>query len=116
MNQWAKDKKVDDLEDLAGPIAEAIQAAIQIGSDANKTGIPWNGPRLMSTMFRAVTPQPEAQLQPEQLKYHSSNNRNVFDVIAMIAIQLGIEQGMKIYEENYLEEEIIIRKAKENKS
>ncbi len=112
MSKWAGDKEVVDIEELTKPIVEAIQSAIELDSntDAEKVGVVWNGPRLMSKWLRATIPQPEVQLQPEQLKYHAERGRSVFDVIAGIAIQLGIEQGMRIYEENYLEQEILSRR------
>ena len=113
MSLWAEDKEVVDIEDLTKPIVDAIQSAIELGPDAIKDGVPWTGPRLLSKMFRAVAPQPEAQLFPEQLEYHAKNGRGVLEVIAMIAVQLGIEQGLKMYEETYLEPEIMIRKLKE---
>lgn len=110
MSLWAEEKKVDDMEDFTKPITEAIQEAIRLGDNVNEVGIKWNGPRLKSLWFRAVTPQPEFQLQPKQLKYHAKNGRDVFAVIALISVQFGIEQGIKIYEEDYLEQEILARR------
>jgi len=115
MSIWVKQEGPKAADDLAEAISEAIQTAIRLGKDIDKKGVPWNGPRLVSKLMLATVPQPEDQLSSESLKYHSEKGRNVFDVIAMIAIQLGVEQGLKIYEEDYLEAETIIRKAKENK-
>ncbi len=114
MGLWIEKEKPSDAENLAEAISEAIQTAIQLGPDVNEKGVPWNGPRFVSNLILAVTAQPGDQLSSKSLKYHSEKGRNVFDVIAIIAIQLGVEQGLKIYEEDYLEAEILIRKAKEN--
>ena len=112
MRIWVEQEEAVNAESLAEAISNAIQTAIKLGSDVTKKGVPWNGPRLMSKLMLATNPQPADQLSPESLKYHSKKGRNVFDVIAMIAIQLGVEQGLKIYEEDYLDAEVIIRSAK----
>lgn len=112
MNIWIEQEEPSAAESLAEAISNTIQVAIHLGPDAIEKGVPWAGPHLVSKLMLAVSPQPEDQLSSKTLKYHSEKGRNVFDVIAMIAIQLGIEQGLKIYEEDYLEAEVLIRSAK----
>jgi len=101
MKKWPKDpKKVVGFEDICQPIRSAMKQAyklIRINKDKN---IKWTGfeqcEECLATDFH-----PNEKLKAKSLKFNEDDqDRDALDVIIGIAVQQGIEQGMRMQRGN----------------
>lgn len=84
------------LEDLAGPIYNAICFAYQLTRQNADRDIPWSGPEI-GVNQQANCPLAAEQLRAENLAYAlDDQGRDALMEIVGLALRIGIEQGRRI--------------------
>ncbi len=92
---WPADNKMVGFPDIADPIREALQIAMDKGEKVYEEGIEWTGLK-QGFKNQATVPSPLEALHSYNLKRsNKKQNRDVFTEIITIAIQLGMEQGRR---------------------
>ena len=94
---WPKDGKAADFSDLADAVRDTIRHCYTLKRKNKNVDVDWNGPDLPECM-QATCLTFDEQLQADKLKYSKEDQgRSAIDVIIGIALQLGIEQGRRMY-------------------
>lgn len=96
---WLEDDGIANFPELVGVIKDTIRQCYTIQRKNENKDVDWKGPDLPESLKSSSLPFDEA-LQVHNLKYDKEEQgRNAIDIIIGIAIQLGIEQGRRIYKE-----------------
>ena len=95
--KWPKDDKPVDFEDIIFPLVEAFKFSYELNRKNVDKSIPWRGlPQGKSC--RHVCPEHTDVLKLESLRYAwDSQGRDLIETLMIIAVQLGIEQGRRMY-------------------
>ena len=92
---WPDNNEMAMFMDIADPIREALQVAIEKGDKVYEEGIEWTGLE-QGFSNSATIPNPSEMLHAYHLKYSNERQgRDVYTEIIGIAVQLGMEQGRR---------------------
>jgi hypothetical protein len=95
--KWPEDGTPLDYQSLADAIMKAIRFAYDLTRKNPHRSVPWVGPPIGQNE-RANSLEARERLSAAQLKYSEENQgRDALDEIIGVAIQIGIEQGRRIY-------------------
>ena len=97
MKDWPEDGKTVDFSEMADSVVDAIRFAYTLERKNDGQAIPWDGlnigERDLATCF-----DPETALSAENLQYDDEDQgRDALRVLVGIALQLGIEQGRRLF-------------------
>jgi hypothetical protein len=84
MQKWPRDGSPVKFEELAKPVRAALDGGKYEGLD-------------IGLNEKAGCPSPAWSLSPRGLRSHEEQGRDRTDVLLMTAVQLGIEQGRRLY-------------------
>jgi len=91
---WPDKLKPADIEKLSRPLRKAF---LQVVSPKKKqpASITYGGPEVTNNLGAlAVGPSAKERLTEEGLAYDKERGRDALDVMILLALQLGMEQGM----------------------
>ena len=95
--KWPDDGSPLDYQSLADPIRKAVRFAYEMSRKNVGHSVPWNGPAI-GRPEAATSLEAKHRLSAEALKYSEEDQgRDALDEIIGIAVQIGIEQGRRIY-------------------
>jgi hypothetical protein len=98
IKKWPEDKNEPaSIDDLLDPIKETLKKTYSMRKKPLKGPVPWDGVDDVGPTARAVAHTKIAEiLSPKDLQYHQERGRSLLDVLLLITLQLGIEQGRRI--------------------
>lgn len=106
---WPPNDAPASLEDLVGPICDAIRFAYTLARQHADRDIPWSGPEI-GVAQQANCPLAADQLRAENLAYAlDDQGRDALMEIVGLALRLGIEQGRRIVLESPEYQTLLIR-------
>lgn len=75
--------------------ADDVLDALQVVRKQYLAGEPltWTGPDRLHFSVSAVSPEPSWHFSPEGLEYHAEQDRDFWDVWAIVAFQIGFHNG-----------------------
>lgn len=92
-----KIKKPWNFEDITKSLKKAVKFAYSTRRKNKTKDIPWDGPNLTITRILAGCFNINESLKEENLIYNEENQgRDALDIIISCAVQLGIEQGIRM--------------------
>lgn len=104
--QWPKSGTLP-FDDLSDAVLKAINELYTLKRKTPKD-IKWTGPPLEESILTSVCIQPENVLTIDMLEYEENDQgRKPIEVLIGIAIQLGIEQGIRIQKAKYFQDKKI---------
>jgi len=86
-----------DLEEVRIHLHKAYNALLL----GRKASYKWKGPLLTTKKILVCCPNVDRQFEAESIKEQKDQGRTKVDVILMAAVQLGIQQGINIANEDY---------------
>jgi hypothetical protein len=87
------------IEDIVTPVVKAIRFAFNLERKNENRSIPWSGPPI-GRGAAANSLEAKTRLSAAMLRYSEENQgRDALDEIIGLAIQIGIEQGRRIYKD-----------------
>lgn len=90
---WPEDGRPVSLEELTGPLCEAIRFAYSLRRKNRDSDIPYNG----FEAAEAHAPSAKETMKAANLKYSEEDQgRDALTEIIGVAIRVGIEQGQRI--------------------
>jgi len=103
-----------DGEALCNSLRRSIEAAYSLKRKNKGKSIPYNGPELTSPRILASSSGVQESLTDDGtewcgLQYHEDRGRDALDVILILAIQLGMEQGWRMLSEDFYMHNISLR-------
>lgn len=102
MKKWPEDNKPAGFDDLVLPVVQTVKAAYWYEKKPLKFGLTYNGLPLTSCEILATSLTISEKLSAENMKYdEEEQGREPLEVLIGIAVQLGIEQGLRISKERY---------------
>jgi len=85
------------FDELTEPLIEAVRFAYSLRRKNRGKDIPWNGPDLTLTRLLCCCFNISESLSRESLEYNENDQgRDALAIIVSCAIQLGIEQGIRM--------------------
>jgi hypothetical protein len=97
MEKWPKDGSAVSFRRMGDPVRKAILFAYNIERKNRNRNIPWDGLDI-GDAEKARCFSPNEQLKVKNLRYsEGEQSRDALDEIIGIAIQLGIEQGRRVF-------------------
>lgn len=97
VKDWPKDGSPAVFEDLNNAVRDVVRHCYTIRRKNKDKDVAWKGPEFPECMRATCIPF-DLALQADNLKYSQEDQgRSAMDVIIDIAIQLGIEQGRRMY-------------------
>lgn len=85
-----------DFEELTTPLRDMFEQIMAWNKEDNEP-LEWTGPNELHHTITATSFSPKEHF--EQIKYHEERGRDAWDVLLMVAVQLGIHQGVMIEKE-----------------
>ncbi len=85
--------KLYSLEDLANALDDIRQQIV-----AEEESLVWRGPDEIHSAISASSGAPSWHFSKAGIEYHAENGRGIWDIYNMVAIQLGIHQGLMMQE------------------
>ena len=108
---WPPNDAPASLEDLVGPICDAIRFAYTLTRRQTDRDIPWSGPEI-GVAQQANCPRAADQLRAENLAYAlDDQGRDALMEIVGLALRIGIEQGRRITLESPEYQALLIKAA-----
>lgn len=96
---WPDKLKPADIESLSKPLRKAFLQAVSL-KKTQPTSITYGGPEVTNNLGAlAVGPSAKERLTEEGLAYDKERGRDALDVMILLALQLGMEQGMRLFVE-----------------
>lgn len=96
MTDWPNATDPAMLEDLTTPLRDALKSLYSLRRNKTKEA-DWTGPEITAVAILATSFNIQERLSEEKLNYDADNHgRDALDAILTAAIQLGIEQGLRI--------------------
>jgi hypothetical protein len=93
---WPEDEsEALPFEKITAPLRRLVREAYRLQRKNVGKALPYKGPGI-GWRERACTSDVDWTLSAEGLAYHAERGRDAMDVILMVAVQLGIEQGRRI--------------------
>jgi hypothetical protein len=92
--KWPSNNEMVIFDSLISQVREALQIAIDKGEKVYEDGIEWKGLE-QGKICNHVALDPQDALHADSLSYSRENQRDAFEVIISIALQLGMEQGRR---------------------
>lgn len=119
---WPDKLKPIDIEKLSKPLRKAFLQAVSL-KKKQPTSITYAGPEVTNNLGAlAVGPGAKERLQPSSLEYNKERGRDSLEVLILLALQLGMEQGMRLFKERNVDyglletyRETILRQSEELK-
>ncbi len=94
---WPEDGKTARFSELVESVRKAIEFAYSMERKNKSRSVPWEGMSIGEDSLTSCLP-PGETLRLRQLRYNENEqDRDALDMILGIAIQLGIEQGKRIF-------------------
>ena len=85
------------FEQLTKPLVAALRFAYDLKRKNPNHNIPWTGPDINpATKLSSYCPDMSEQFKRDSLRYANERDRDAAEHIISTAVQLGIEQGMRI--------------------
>lgn len=101
---WPKDGSPASFSDLTEPIRKIVRHCYSIQRKNKNKDVDWKGLELPECMSATCLTFDE-KLKADNLKYEKEDQgRSAMDVIISIAVQLGIEQGRRMYKQEIMHE------------
>ena len=97
MTEWPEDGSPALFENLSTPIVSAIRFAYHLERQNQHKNIAWNGPP-WTTLYPVVKTEERLKAGILTQLWHK-NNKTALDEIIRLAIQLGIEQGERLFKQ-----------------
>ena len=94
---WAKNDKAMDFEDLTAPVVNAIRQAFKLERKDRDKDLKWRGPPLPKSLGPRHFPFDEKLTAKRLRQDEDEQNRDALEVLVGVAVQLGIEQGRRIF-------------------
>lgn len=107
---WPKNpNKPADYESLIDPVVKTIKKTYRMTKKKITGPIPWDGVDDIGPTGRASSPTKLKEiLSRATLKYHEERGRDLLEVLIMVAVSCGIEQGRRIQRERLKSDAILI--------
>lgn len=96
MKKWPKNpNETVRFDELVTPLRKAVKYAYKLTRINVKKDIPWTGYE-HGDYIGTTNPDPEEMLNRRWQSHEREQGRSPIDTILAIAVQLGIEQGMRL--------------------
>lgn len=94
---WPKDEtKTVDIEDLIKQVRTVLERTHDITPKKLTGRVPWTGFKDTGPVGRACAPTHVSEiLSPKSLEYHAERGRDLLEMILLVAVRLGLEQGRR---------------------
>ena len=98
--EWPDDGNPLDYQSIADPIRKAIRFAYEMSRKNVGRSVPWRGPPI-GRSEAGNSLQAKHRLSAEMLRYSEEDQgRDALDEIIGVAVQIGIEQGRRIFKKS----------------
>lgn len=102
-SKWPDGNECVDIEELIEPLCKALREGYRLTRINPHMDIPYEGYNI-GLDVQIGAGDVKNTLSRESLVYHKERGRDLLHVVIMLAVQLGIEQGARIFSRQHLEQ------------
>lgn len=104
---WPDKLKPIDIEALSKPLRKAFLQTVSL-KKKQPISITYTGPEVTNNLGAlAVCPGAKERLMQDSLEYNKERGRDSLDMLILLALQLGMEQGMRLFKERNVDYELL---------